>query len=425
MRVAVVGAGIVGVATAYELAADGHRVIVFERCASVAAETSFANAGVVAPGYVTPWAAPGIAWKVLAQLPLRHASVRFRGVAPAALPWLWRFLRASRLPVHRANRTRMQRLARYSAQRMDRLAAALELDYERASGYLVLLRDAWQLAAARPSIELLQQLGVEAEVVDPARACTIEPALNAATPLHAALHLPADGVGNCRQFAHQLKGHAQTLGAEFRFARAVTRLRPGSGVEVESAPADGNSPKAPERERFDAVVVCAGLASRRLLAPLRVRLPLLAVFGYSLTLPVRHQEAVPDPGPRAGLMDERYKVAITRLGERIRVAGGAEIGGALDRLHDAPLNTLYKVLEDWFPGAGDLSKAQHWKGARPMLPDGPPVVGASGVDGVWLNVGHGSSGWALACGSARLLADRLRGAAPGFDAEGLGIERLR
>jgi D-amino-acid dehydrogenase len=155
------------------------------------------------------------------------------------------------------------------------------------------------------------------------------------------------------------------------------------------------------------VVVCAALASRTLLEPLGLRLPLAAVHGYSVTLPVRRHEAHPDMAPRAALMDERYKVAISRLGERVRVAGSAELGGAPEAMNEKALGTLYRVLEDWFPSAVKRGQAQTWKGARPMLPDGPPRIGPSGVPGVWLNVGHGSSGWALACGSALRIAEQL------------------
>jgi len=172
------------------------------------------------------------------------------------------------------------------------------------------------------------------------------------------------------------------------------------------------------------VVVCAGLESAALLRPLGLRLPLVAVYGYSITAPLRHLDAHPDLGPRSALMDEKYKVAISRLGLRVRVAGSAELGGAAQHHSEAAIATLYKVLNDWFPGAADLGRMQHWKGARPMLPDGPPVIGASGRPGVWLNLGHGSSGWALACGSARLLADRLAGRPPEIDAAGLDIERF-
>jgi len=183
-------------------------------------------------------------------------------------------------------------------------------------------------------------------------------------------------------------------------------------------------PFQPMRERYDAIVVCAAIGAPALLRPHGLKLPLQPVYGYSVTAPMRQHEHHPEQGPRSGLMDERYKVAISRLGSRIRVAGSAEIGGSPERLNAPALDTLYKVLHDWFPGVARLSQAQRWKGARPMLPDGPPVIGASGIDGVWLNLGHGSSGWALSCGSARLLADTIAGRAAAIDVEGLGIARL-
>jgi D-amino-acid dehydrogenase len=180
----------------------------------------------------------------------------------------------------------------------------------------------------------------------------------------------------------------------------------------------------PVTEAFDAVVLCAALGAPALLAPHGLRLPLLAVYGYSVTAPLRQLEEYPDLGPRSALMDERYKVAISRLGNRVRVAGSAELGGRVQEHHAGALATLHKVLNDWFPGAARLSQAQRWKGARPMLPDGPPVLGASSIAGVWLNLGHGSSGWALACGSASVVAAALAGRAPPIDVEGLGVSRL-
>ena len=417
MRVAVIGAGIVGVTTAYELAADGHAVSVFERDAGVATGTSFANAGVLAPGYVTPWAAPGMPMKVLRHLFSRHAPVRLGAGAIGQLPWLWRWWRACRLPVHQANRGRMQRLAHYSRLRMQGLATTLRLEYEQSDGYLVLLRSPRDLALAQGGMALLHELGVPFELLDADGCRRVEPGLNAEMRLQAGIRLAQDGAGNCRQFAHLMRGEAERLGAQFRFQQTVQRIQPGDAPVLQMG-----TPAA--SETFDAVVVCAGLDSAPLLRPLGLRLPLTAVHGYSITAPLRQIDAHPALGPRSALMDEKFKVAISRLGQRVRVAGSAEIGVAADHHDPAAIATLYKVLNDWFPGAAELGRMQHWKGARPMLPDGPPVVGSSGRPGVWLNLGHGSSGWALACGSARLLADRLAGRTPEIDASGLGIERL-
>ncbi len=423
MRVAVIGAGIVGVTTAFELAQEGHAVTVFERRGSVAEETSFANAGVVAPGYVTPWAAPGMPVKVLKHLLSRHAPVRLAWPpAPGQLGWLWRWWRACRAPVFTANRAQMYRLARYSQQRLQALTQALQLEHERAPGYLVLLRSAQELAGARGSLKLLAELGVDFHLVDAARARQVEPGLNPSAPLHAAVHLPSDEVGNCRQFAQAMRAEAQRLGAVFQFQRQVLAVTPGAAPVVQHRAAGGTA--APQADAFDAVVVCAALGSAALLRPLGLRLPLLAVHGFSLTAPLRVLEGHPHLGPQAGVMDEKFKVAISRLGQRVRVAGSAEVGGRLDVMAPAALSTLHKVLDDWFPGSAHLAQAQRWKGARPMLPDGPPVLGASGAPGVWLNLGHGSSGWALSCGSARVLADQLAGRAAAIDVSGLDVARL-
>ena len=418
MQVGVIGAGIVGVTTAYELAALGHEVTVFERRAGVAAETSFANAGVIAPGYVTPWAAPGMPWKVLSHLFSRDAPVRLGGVgALAQLPWMWRWLRACRPCVHVANRSAMQGLARFSRERLLELTHTLRLEYEQASGYLVLVRTEMELKASARGLAQLREMGVAHELISAERCRQIEPGLNPAARLHAAIHLPQDGVGNCRQFAHLLKAEAQRLGARMRFDTDVKALSPGARPSLRTA--------AGEELKFGAVVVCAGVQANSLLASVGIKLPLAPIHGYSVTAPVRHVDGQAPLGPRAALMDERYKVAITRLGQRIRVAGSAEVGGHAAIMNQATLRTLYRVLDEWFPGSIVTRSAQHWKGARPMLPDGPPVLGDSGEPGIWLNLGHGSSGWALACGSARVLAERISGREAPVDTTRLTLQRLR
>ena len=418
MRVAVVGAGIIGVTTAYELAVQGHEVTVFERRSSVAAESSFANAGVIAPGYVTPWAAPGMPWKVLRHVFSRHTPVRFNGLgALAQLPWLWRWLRACRPQVHVANRSAMQLLARFSRERLLELTKTLHLDYEQVNGYMVLLRTARELKASQRGLTLLRDLGVAHEVIDATRCRQLEPALSATTALFAAIHLPNDGVGNCRQFAHLMRAQAQRLGAGFRFDTDVQALAPGTRPTLRTA--------GGETLEFDAVALCAGVQANALLPAVGLKLPLAPIYGYSITAPVRHLDGHAPLGPRAALMDERYKVAISRLGQRIRVAGSAEIGGRPEVMNPASLRTLYRVLEDWFPGSTLTREAQPWKGARPMLPDGPPVLGESGAPGIWLNLGHGASGWALACGSARVLAERISGRKAPIDISRLNASRWR
>ena len=419
MRVAVIGAGIIGITTAWELAMDGHEVSVFERRGAAAEEGSFANAGVVAPGYVTPWAAPGMPGTVFRYLFSRHAPVRVGlPLSASELRWMWKWWRACKLDTYLANRARMQRLAFYSYERLQKITEDRQLVYDCSSGYMVLLRAEKDRQLVQPGLRVLTSAGVRFREIGADEARKIEPALNPDTPLLGALHLPDDGVANCRQFALLLKAEAQRLGVKFEFNRAVALLDRGQAATFLIA--GETTPRS-----FDALVLCAGLASAQLLRPLGLNIPMAAVYGYSISAPVR--EAL--NAPRSALMDERYKVAISRLGNRVRVAGIAEIGGSLDRKRAGSVQTLYKVLQDWFPGAAHTSHSgasvQEWKGARPMLPDGPPLVGASGIPGLWLNLGHGSSGWALSCGSARAVADLIAGKTPEIDMDGLDVGRLK
>jgi D-amino-acid dehydrogenase len=422
MRIAVVGAGIIGVTTAFELAVDGHDVTVFERRSAVAEEASFANAGVVAPGYVTPWAAPGMPAKVARYLFSEHAPVRVSWpLSSADLAWMWKWYRSCDLAGYAANRARMQRLAFYSRTRLHDITEHFGLDYDRSTGYMVMLRTDKDRKIVEPGLQVLRDAGVTFHEIDAQKARAIEPALNVDTAFVGAIHLPQDEVGNCRQFALQLKAECQSRGVHFEFSSMVAPLDPATPGSLRVTNAEG----ATSQWNFNAVVVCGGVDSAMLLRPVGLDLPLAPVYGYSISAPIRE----PLNAPRSAIMDERYKVAISRMGNRVRVAGSAEIGGSIAKKRPQSIQTLYKVLHDWFPGAAQLARSngaavQEWKGARPMLPDGPPLLGATGVPGVWINLGHGSSGWALSCGSARVVADLMSGRQPDVDIEGLGVERL-
>ena len=418
MKIAVIGAGIIGITTAYELAVDGHEVTVFERRGAAAEETSFANAGVVAPGSVTPWAAPGMPGKVLGNLLSRHAAIKLSlPLSGGDLVWMWKWWRACKLETYLANRARLQRLAFYSRERLHHLTTELQLEYDRSDGYTVLLRSEKDSRLMQPGLQVLREAGVAFSEINAEAVRKIEPAINPDTEFLGGIHLPNDEVANCRQFALLLKDKARDMGVDFQFNATVAQLNPGNAASVLIA--GENTPR-----QFDRAVMCAGLASGALLKPLGLNIPMTAVYGYSISAPIR--EAL--NAPRSALMDERYKVAISRLGNRVRVAGSAEIGGHLRKHRASSIQTLYKVLHDWFPGAAQNANTgasvQVWKGARPMLPDGPPLIGDSGIAGLWLNLGHGSSGWALSCGSARALADVIAGKAADIDMDGLGVARL-
>jgi D-amino-acid dehydrogenase len=236
--------------------------------------------------------------------------------------------------------------------------------------------------------------------------------------LAGALHLPLESSVNCRQFASLLRLATRRYDVQWRFDTTVLALAPGKPVHVLSQ-AEG---MAPQQEAFDHVVVCAGVASGPLLAALGVRLPLLAVRGYSISAPVRE----PLNAPFATVLDERHQVVISRLENRVRVSGISEIGGHAPLLSERRLNSLYQLLNDWFPGAAITSGAvQQWKGARHALPDGLPIVGPSGLDGIFLNLGQGDAGWALACGCALLLSAQLQGRPDDMSSSAFQLHRLQ
>ena len=414
MKVAVIGAGVIGITTAYELATQGHQVSVFERNGAAAEECSFANTGVASAGYAAPWAHPGVVKHILSHLWQRDTPLRISNPSMADWRWLWQMRKASKPATFARNRASMLRLAEYSSHRMRTLTDTLNLEHERSQGFMVLLRTEHEIKLMQDSLQVMRDAGFSFKSLTADEARGIEPALNPETPLAQAIYFPDDEVGNCRQFTLLLKSEAETLGAKFHFNTPVQPLSNAQPKTIRTSEQDMG-------EKFDAVVVCAGLASAQIVRPLGLRIPLTAVHGYAISAAVRE----PLDAPRSGVIDEQYKVAISRLGQRVRVTGGSEIGGNAKRHDPASIKTLYRVLDNWFPGAARTQdNVQVWKGSHPMLPDGPPIVGASGISGVWLNLGHGASGWALACGSARVVADSIDGKSPDIDLQGLGLERL-
>ena len=431
MKMAVIGAGVVGVATAYELALEGHDVTVFERRSAVAEEASFATAGVIAPGCVGPWAASGMTRTLLNHWLHRPTSLSLNlPLSGGDWAWLKRANHSGKSGVWRSNRSRMQRLAFYSREPLDYLVESLSLHFEASQGLLLLLRS--EKEHKRTQIELQQWLdaGVVALDVSAAQARSLEPALNTETALTAAIHFPNDGVANCRQFALLLRRKAQLLGVDFKFNTTVVSLNAGRPATLLTT-IEGSSRVS--EHMSDRVVVCAGVGAAPLLKPLGLVIPMGTVYAHSVSATIG--EAM--NAPRSAVIDERYKATICRLGQRIRVSGAAELGGDIHVKTPASLQMLYEILQDWFPGAALFSGSdpragcnlsagvQEWKGAYPVMPDGPPLIGDSGIPGVWLNVGHGTHGWALACGSARALADLVTGHPTHIDMEGLGIDRLR
>lgn len=430
MRIAVIGAGLAGVSTAFELASDGHDVLVLDRGSGIATEGSFANGGLQSPAYLAAWGAPGLP-RACWSWPWRPAASWLHGGLPLRTwPWLWHWQRAHRPGQHAKRRSALLALAALSSERLGALSQRLPLDHEQAPGHLVLLRHARELAALQGGLDWLREQGLSPQVLDAAGALAIEPALNPDTPLHAAIHLPDSGVANSRQFAHQLKAHTLPLGVQWRFNQDVLSLQAGSPWQITTRPRrslldDEAGPERPtEHQTVDAVVVCAAAGTQALLSPLGLRLPLVGVQSHSVTAVARIDEAHASQLPVAGVLDERHQVSIARQGDRVRVSGGAALGRRAG-LSKATLAQLYQVLEDWFPGAAHTARALQWHGSRWLVPDGLPVIGATAVPGLWLNVGQGASGWTLACGSARLLADQIAHRPPSLGADAFSLNRLR
>jgi D-amino-acid dehydrogenase len=415
MKVVVLGAGVIGVTSAYYLAEAGHEVIVLERRDDVALETSFANAGEISPGYASPWAAPDVPRKVLPWLLMRHAPLILHPrLDPAMLDWLLSVLRNCTSARYTRNKRRMMRLAEYSRKHLSKLRAATDITYDaRTQGTLQLFRKTSQLKAAAKDIAVLETYGVPFELLDANGCVAAEPGLASANVAFVGgLRLPRDETGDCFKFTNALAGLARQRQVSFRFETRVEGLSV-SGGRIDAVRTDRGEVVA------DAVVVALGSYSAALVRPQGLRLPVYPVKGYSITVPI----VAVDRAPQSTIMDESYKVAITRLGDRIRVGGMAEVSGYGLDLDPRRRGTLEHSLQSLFPAAGDLDRASFWTGLRPMTPDGTPVVGRTPIQNLFLNTGHGTLGWTMACGSGRLITDILSGTEPEIESEDLGIRR--
>jgi D-amino-acid dehydrogenase len=414
MKVVVLGGGVVGITSAWYLAKAGHEVTLVDRQPGPALETSFANAGEVSFGYCSPWAAPGIPMKAVKWLMMKHAPLILRPKVDAAmLGWLVRMLRNCTSARYAVNKSRMLRLADYSRISLAALREETGIEYDaRQKGTLQLFRTEAQLAASAKDVKALKADGIPCEVVDPDGCIRVEPALALARDrIVGGLLTPLDETGDCFKFTNALAGMAAAKGVTFRWGETILRVA-SEGGRATGVVTDKGMIAA------DAVVLSLGSWSPMMLRPLGIHLPVYPVKGYSLTIPISDVARAPE----STVMDETYKIAITRLGDRIRVGGMAEISGYNNRLEPARRRTLEHSVMDLFPG-GDPKQATFWSGLRPMTPDGTPVIGATPVKGLYLNTGHGTLGWTMSSGSGRLIADIVSGKAPEIDARDLAIGR--
>jgi D-amino-acid dehydrogenase len=415
VKVIVLGSGVIGVTTAYYLARSGHEVTVVDRQAEPAQETSFANAGEVSPGYSSPWAGPGVPVKAIKWLLMRHGPlVIWPKLDPVMWIWGLKMLRNCTAERYAINKSRMIPIAEYSRDCLRALRTETGIKYdERSRGTLQLFRKQKQLDGTGDDIAVLKQYGVPYEVLDRTGCIGAEPALaSVKEKFVGGLRLPQDETGDCHMFTQALAAEAARLGVQFKFNTTIERLVADGGNITGVVTSAGLL-------QADAYVAALGSWSPRLLKPIDISVPVYPVKGYSITVPVID----PDGAPVSTVMDESYKVAITRLGNRIRVGGTAEISGYSDTLDPARRATLDHSLTDMFPRGGDLGKATFWSGLRPMTPDGPPVIGATRYGNLHLNTGHGTLGWTMACGSGRVLSDLISGRKPDIDVSELSVSR--
>lgn len=413
MRVIVLGSGVIGVASAYYLAQQGAQVTVLDRQSGPAKETSFGNAGQISPGYSTPWAAPGIPFKAVKWMFQHHAplAINIDG-SMWQLQWMAQMLKNCNPQSYAVNKERMMRVAEYSRDCLRDLREQTGINYEnRSKGTLQIFRNEAQLEAVQRDIQVLKECGVDFDLLNAQQLGSVEPALAHNDHLVGGLHLPNDETGDCFLFTNALAKLAQDLDVEFKFDQNVEKLIV-EGDEIKGVMVDGAVLTA---DRF---VLAFGSYSRDFLKPLELNLPVYPVKGYSLTIPI----VEPKFAPQSTVLDETYKVAITRFDQRIRVGGMAELSGFNLGLNQDRRATLEMVTQDLFPG-GDLKQASFWTGLRPMTPDSTPIIGATQYKNLFLNTGHGTLGWTMACGSGKLISDLVLNHRTDISTDGLSIQR--
>lgn len=416
MKVIILGGGVIGVTSAYFLARQGVDVTVIDRQNDVAEETSFANAGQISPGYSTPWAAPGIPAKAAKWLLQKHAPF---AITPDGTTWqtTWmaQMFRNCNAKCYAINKERMMRVAEYSRDCLQQLRQDTNINYEhRTKGTLQLFRKKAQLDVVGRDIEVLKECGVAYELLSRDELANAEPALaHVKDKLVGGLRLPNDETGDCNLFTKSLAKIAGGLGVKFLFNTTIQKIL-HDGNQITGIKTNDDILTA------DTYVLALGCYSRNLAKSLALSLPIYPVKGYSLTASIVNENLA----PVSTVLDETYKIAITRFDKRIRVGGMAELSGFNLKLNPARRATLEMVAKDLFAGA-DLTKATFWTGLRPMTPDGTPIIGETKFNNLFINTGHGTLGWTMSCGSGKLIADIITHQTPQISLEGLSLARYQ
>ena len=416
MRVLVLGSGLLGVSSAYYLSQLGHEVTVIDRQASPAAETSFANGGQISVSHAEPWANPSAPLKVLQWLGKEDAPLLFR-IRADMRQWLWglQFLRECTPARTRHNIEQIVRLGTYSRDMLQALRRDTGLSYaQRTQGILHFYTTQKEFDGALKPAELMRSLGCERQVISADEAVRLEPALQHIRPkLAGATYTAEDESGDANLFARELVKLCQNAGVKFLMSHTVTALREAGGAidHVEATDSEGRV----QRVRADAYVMAMGSMSPIYAAPLGINLPIYPAKGYSVTMPVVDASKA----YQVSLTDDEYKLVFSRYttpaGDRIRIAGTAELNGYDRYLNRVRCEAIVKRVEQLFPGVGDADQAQFWTGLRPATPSNVPLIGKTKLSNFYLNTGHGTLGWTHACGSGKSIARIISGLAPEVD----------
>lgn len=416
MHVIVMGAGVIGTTTAYYLSRAGHEVTVIDRQPNVALETSFANAGQISPGYASPWAAPGVPLKAFKWMFQHHSPLAIKLTGDMyQYQWMIRMLAECNINRYQINKERMVRLSEYSRDCLDQLRQDTQIHFdERQLGTLQLFRKQQQLDIAGKDTEVLKEEGVPFELLDQAGVIRAEPALAHATiDFVGGLRLPNDQTGDCQKFTTELSEIAKKQGVQFLFNTQIKSIEKNKDQIQSVILKDGTKLKA------DAYVMALGSYSHEMLKLVGIEAPVYPLKGYSITTKILDESR----SPISTILDETYKIALTRFDDRIRVGGMAEINGFDRSLNSSREETLIMVLQQLFPNASDISDAHFWSGLRPATPDGTPIVGLTSYKNLYTNTGHGTLGWTMSCGSAKLLTDIISKQKPEIQYVDLNIFR--
>ena len=411
-RITVIGAGVIGITSAWYLAREGFEVTVIDRQPQPAAETSFANGGQISVSHSEPWANPDAPLKVLKWLLKADAPLLFRPRADwRQWWWLAAFLRECTAARTRDNTRQLVSLGVYSREALRALRGETGIDYDaQTRGILHLYTDPAELEASREPSRLMTELGCERRLVSAAEAVQLEPALTAmGSRLAGATYSPDDESGDARRFTLALAERCRAAGVRFLHGHRVTALRPAADGSARIDHVEAIDPEGGyHRLGADRWVLAAGSFSPLLAAPIGLRLNLYPAKGYSVTMPV----ADPARAWQTSLTDDAHKLVFSRLGDRLRIAGTAELSGWNRALNLRRCEAILARVEQLFPGAGDSARAEFWSGLRPATPSNYPYLGPTRFRNLYLNTGHGTLGWTLACGSGRVLADLMAGRSP-------------